>query len=677
MTYEEFTRKFNIQLNDQQAAAVQADGPTALIAVPGSGKTTTLVARLGYMIFCKGYKPENLLTITYTTAATADMRARFSRTFGAAAGARIPFKTINALALEVVNFYASNVSGNAPFPLATSKDIADICLAILREASSEFITEGQVQELETAISYIKNMQLTREEMDEEKLSFTVEKTLSEIYDAYVNAMRRRRLMDYDDQLVYAYTILIKYPQVRAHFMNLYSSLLVDEAQDTSLIQHRIIELLVDKKRGGIFMVGDEDQSIYGFRAAYPQALLDFKKTYPGGKILFLSENYRSTPEIVDAAASFIKANKDRHDKSMFTSRSSGPSINMESIGQRHTQYKWLVTLLEKMAIGRGKTAVLYRNNSSALPLIMELNRAGISYRSRGTDSGFFTNSTVVAALNFMRQSLDPANSDLFMSTYYKTSCRVRRQLAINAVDKYTPRRYHSLWDSLLDLSDLTKHQAAAATDVRDAIIHLRNQSAADALNAIEENVFGAESFDKEKLFILKMLADKKESIEDYLFKISDLADTLAAGSEPDYDANIVLSTIHSSKGLEFDNVIIIDVIDEILPASDPWTGHVEDMEEERRLFYVAMTRAKDRLLIPQYALTPSRFVSQLTALRAAAVSGDPDLFQVGDSLLHRSFGAGTIVARRGDIISVRFDRRAIKKDLSLEVCLQLGIIEPI
>ena len=278
MTFSDFQKKLPVKLNPQQTQAMQAtDGPSLVLAVPGSGKTTMLVARLGYLVLCANVPPERILTVTYTVAACRDMAARFSHFFGEELASRMEFRTINGICAKVILTYGRMI-GKTPFSLAGEEaNLSGLLSSIYVEAAGSYPTEADLHGIRTLITYIKNMLLTPEEIKD--LEKTVDYPLAEIYGKYCTALRSRSLMDYDDQLVYAYKMLKGSPQVLSLFQHTFPYLCVDEAQDTSRIQHEIIKLLASKSRN-LFMVGDEDQSIYGFRAAYPRPSLTLKKTGP-------------------------------------------------------------------------------------------------------------------------------------------------------------------------------------------------------------------------------------------------------------------------------------------------------------------------------------------------------------------------------------------------------------
>ena len=266
MEKEAFIRQYLAGFNPQQlAAATAVEGPVLLLAVPGSGKTTVLVARLGYMVQCCGIPPEQILTMTYTVAATREMRARFAARFGQGPAARMAFRTINGLSAVVLQYYSRRYGRQQPRLVTDEGELTRLLTQLYMSVSSDYPTESTLKELRTVITYIKNSLL-----DEEGVAAleTGLPDLPALYRRYQAELKRRGWMDYDDQMVYALQILRAAPPVRAYFQQRYRYLCVDEAQDTSRIQHEIIRLLAGEHRN-LFLVGDEDQSIYGFRAAWP------------------------------------------------------------------------------------------------------------------------------------------------------------------------------------------------------------------------------------------------------------------------------------------------------------------------------------------------------------------------------------------------------------------------
>lgn len=241
------------------------------------------------------------------------MKQRFAALFGQDCPHPPEIRTINGVSSKIIAYYAQNCGKRPPFILAEDESaLAKLVSDLYRDLCGEYPTQSVVKELRKSIAYAKNMMLPEERLGELDTGF---EKFPELYREYGKALRDNKWMDYDDQMVYAKKILELHEDVRTHFQNRFPYICVDESQDTSRIQHAIIRLLAGKS-GNIFMVGDEDQSIYGFRAAYPDALMQFEQTYPGARVLLMEENYRSTPEILRAADAFIRKNHHRRPKTI-------------------------------------------------------------------------------------------------------------------------------------------------------------------------------------------------------------------------------------------------------------------------------------------------------------------------------------------------------------------------
>ncbi|MBR4319576.1 MAG: ATP-dependent helicase, partial [Oscillospiraceae bacterium] len=373
--YRRFAEKYSIKLNLQQQRAVQAvSGANLMIAVPGSGKTTVMVAKMGYMIYCKGIAPENILAVTYTKNATADIRKRFADKFDSVIANRLNIRTINSLCEKIINRYVQMYHRTRFTMLKDNEQIAVIKRIYTDITGDKFPHEADIIEAQTVISYIKNMMLTTPELRAEYLPDG--SIYEEFFNRYTETLKMQRRMDFDDQLVYSKMILEKFPPILEEFQEQYRYICVDEAQDTSKIQHEIIQLLAFR-RNHIFMVGDEDQSIYRFRAAYPRALLNFTDTYVNPYVMFLETNYRSTRQIVSVAKRFISRNINRHsEKHMQASRGDGKPIEQIIVRKKHEQYSAMSEIAKRE---HGQLAVLYRNNASAIPLMDLFLRENIPY----------------------------------------------------------------------------------------------------------------------------------------------------------------------------------------------------------------------------------------------------------------------------------------------------------
>ena len=650
MTRSEFDRKYTSQLNPQQLAAVHAvGGAVLLLAVPGSGKTTVLVTRLGYMLCCCGISPDAILTMTYTKAATKEMQKRFVRLFGQDCPQVPEIRTINGVSSKIIDFYTRTHGSGSAFTVAENEgELAKIVSDLYRELSGEFATQSVIKELRKGIAYVKNMMLGKEDLGELDTGFD---QFPELYVQYNLALRQRRWMDYDDQMIYAKTILENYPDILAHFQDAFPYICVDEAQDTSKIQHAIIQLLA-RKTGNLFMVGDEDQSIYGFRAAYPDALMQFEQTYPKARVLLMEENYRSTPEILHLANGFIRKNTDRRPKTVRPTRASGANVHLISAADRTAQYAWL---LDMAAHCDGRTAVLYRNNDSALPLIDLMERQGLPFRCRQMDDTFFTHRLVADLLDIIAFANDRKNTEAFLRIYYKIGCGITKKAAEYACEA-CQRSGKTVLEELLTFSPLSQYARDSAAGLMDLLPQLLEETAARGLKRIwtelrYKDYVEQQQLDGNKFEILTLLAEREADLNTLVARLDYLRMLVSAPPEPSSEG-LILSTVHSSKGLEYETVYLLDVLDGILPVVTEPKGPEEKRryQEERRLFYVAMTRAKDHLYLFSCLDRSSAFIRELRRELPVEKTEEDDLFAAlreelcGKTYYHGQKGRGTIKA---------------------------------
>ena len=688
MTYEEFKSQYPIRLNRQQEEAVrQTEGPVLLLAVPGSGKTTVLVTRLGYMLYCKGIRPERVLTVTYTVAATKDMKARFVGFFGEEHADKLTFRTINGLCAVVIGTYARQ-KGTEPFALLDDeRQLGSVIRDLLVRTGTAFPSDLQVKDARTHITYCKNMMLTEAEIHAHKVDGM---DFPRVYFEYQDYLLRSKRMDYDDQMVFTYRIFRQYPDILAHFQRRWPYICVDEAQDTSKIQHAILRLLASAS-GNIFMVGDEDQSIYGFRAAWPQALLKFEQVFPGAKVLNLETNYRSTRAIVEKADAFIRRNQNRRPKRMRTENQQGSAIRKIMLADYSRQYSYLLKIAENC---EESAAVLYRNNDSALPLIDLLEQKGVPYACRQREGFFFTSPLVRDITDMLEFAFDDANKDLFLKFYYKLDLKLKKAVVTQLL--YGMSKDKSVFEVLLESGELEPWQIGKVKSMQTHYSKLPYLTSFAAIQRLVRymgygDYIQEQHGDTAKLDILLSLANQTPTVGQFLLHLRELKDHIE-NLEPRPDCPFVLSTIHASKGLEYDHVILIDAVDGLLPSAD----EDEELEEERRLFYVGATRAKKQLEFLYYENKfgePSdasfSFISQFLGEEpkkkpepegkpAPAKPSGPSKEQIaawmkdyipGTEVTHKIFGRGLLTKREGTFATISFMEVGIKK-VDLTTCLR-------
>ena len=686
MTYEEFKSQYPVRLNRQQEEAVcQTEGPILLLAVPGSGKTTVLVTRLGYMLHCKGIRPEQILTVTYTVAATRDMKARFISFFGEGHADKLTFRTINGLCAVVIGRYARQ-KGTEPFALLDDeRQINSVIRDLLARTGTAFPSDLQVKDARTHITYCKNMMLTEAEIHAHKVDGI---DFPRVYFEYQDYLLLSRRMDYDDQMVFTYRIFRQHPDILAYFQHRWPYICVDEAQDTSKIQHAILRLLASGS-GNIFMVGDEDQSIYGFRAAWPQALLEFEQVFPGARVLKLETNYRSTRAIVEKADAFIRRNQNRRPKKMRTENQQGSPIRRIMLEDYNRQYNYLLKVAENC---EESTAVLYRNNDSALPLIDLLEQKGLPYACRQREGFFFTSPLVRDITDMLEFAFDDGNKDLFLRFYYKLDLKLKKAVISQLL--YGMPSDKSVFEVLLESGGLEPWQMGKVKAMQTHYSKLPYLTSFAAIQRLVRymgygDYLQEQHGDTTKLDILLSLANQTPSVGQFLLHLQELKEHIET-LEPRPDCPFVLSTIHASKGLEYDHVILIDAVDGLLPSAD----EAEEFEEERRLFYVGATRARKQLEFLCYENKfgePSdasfSFVSQFLGeepkkepehkVQPTKPAG-PSKEQIADwmkdyipgtEVTHKIFGRGLLTRREGTFATISFMEVGIKK-VDLTTCLR-------
>lgn len=607
--YKQFCQQYGIALNKQQERAVQAvEGANLLLAVPGSGKTTVLVARLGYMILCKNINPDNILCMTFSKQAAKDMRRRFCKVFGEQLGQRVEFHTIHSVAYQIVNRYAQLARKKSPTLLDDNKKLI---IDILKDHLKEYPSDNDIAEAQAAITYIKNMSLSVEEILEQ--GFAIDE-MEKVYAKYQEVFAAQRLMDFDDQVVFSVQLLKALPKLLAEYHRRYPYICVDEAQDTSKAQHELLRLLVGD-RGNIFMVGDEDQSIYRFRGAFPQALIDFKETYANPYILWMETNYRSTPEIVNIAARFIARNQNRYPKNMVAHRPSGDAVKRVDVASRKKQY---ATIMEIAKENPADTAVIYRDNDSAIPLIDLLSKNNIPYRCPKKEFRFFTNKIVLDVVAFMKLQQNLRDVDAFQRICYKSDFYLDKKTVEYACNNVR-RRGVTFLQALKDQAKKFDKIERQVRNFEEYVRKTANMGSLEFLRYLDANGYGTymekNHLDHNKFELLLALADDNPTVPDFLTRLDQLRE-LTADNVKDAKSGIILTTAHSSKGLEYDTVYLMDVYDGQFPGSHATEvlGRKHNMDliqEERRLFYVAMTRAKNHLNIFAIKGRTASFVDEI------------------------------------------------------------------
>lgn len=611
--YAKFCKRYNITLNIQQERAIQAiDGSVLLLAIPGSGKTTVLVDRLGYMVINKKIDPSRILAITYNKKAATEMKQRFNRKFGASIGNKVHFYTINALCYSVYLRYCKE-RGREIRKLIEEQDRRKIIVDILSEYSEEYPSENEILEFEQALTYIKNMMLS---VDDLSICIGNIPNIKEMYKDYQRILSSKELMDFDDQMIFALAILDKRPDWLTALSSQYKYILVDEAQDTSKIQHAIIKKIA--QGNNLFMVGDEDQSIYGFRGAYPKALLNFRYDYINPFIIRMERNYRSTAQIVEKAYQFISKNTGRYKKSMVSERGAGEEVNLIEVEDREEQYSYLINVAKK---SNQETAFLYRDNESSVVLVDSLLRENIHFRLKSPEMNFFHGRVILDIIAYLKLTIDDHDYESLQRICNKGILYLKKQQLGYAVND-CKKRGLSVFDALEKQMQFVRQEyRSRAMEFKSFIKSIAQLPPFDAICKILER--GYEEYMEEKHYdygkveLLKILARREITIRSYLDRLRYLENQISKGFDTSSQFPIILSTIHSSKGLEYDTVYMVDVYDGRFPSKRSIISFQSDKDradaeqEERRLFYVGITRAKNHLNLFSITQRSSSYIDEL------------------------------------------------------------------
>lgn len=711
-----FTRKkreIGVNLNEvQKQAVLHGDGPLLLLASPGSGKTTTIMMRIGHLIEERGTDPARIKGVTFSKAAADDMKQRYKRMFPTLP--EVDFSTIHSLAFAVVRDYLRKehkawqlIEGPVEDPSDYTANKKLLLRTLFQRFNKEAMTDDQLEEMSNYISLIKNKLLPRKKWGSIVCEVTNAEQIAAEYEAIKRKDPEKLLLDYDDMLTLALEAFESDQKLLKRYQQRYDHLLTDESQDTSLVQHAIVEQLVEPHQN-LCVVADDDQSIYTWRAAEPQYLLDFKKVYPEAKVLMMEQNYRSTPEIVNAANEFIKRNKNRYEKNMFTENEEGEPVSIKVFPDYEDQAAYLAQELSKLHDYRD-AAVLYRTNSSSILIMNELERARIPFYMKDSDVRFFSHWIVEDILNFMRLTFNNSRTDLFEKISMKCLGYVTRQ---QLFELRKQSEEGSVFDRLLKLTSLKDYQRKQINGLKRAfermeggepyrvIRIIREQAGYDrALEKMSENLGFSIEYLHDVLSTLEQIAQKETGMVAFANRLKQLESLLKTSKFNKQENAVTLSTLHSSKGLEFKKVYMLDLIADVIPSKsdvkEQDKGNKDPMEEAARLFYVGMTRAEKELELLSYRnragskTNPSPFL-----LRVNKIINPPEKQQVDESRIpqnphalrrvsdlevgrkvkHRVFGTGRIEGFSEDGLEIKFSKGS--KRLALDLCLTMGLLEP-
>ena len=671
-------------LNEQQLKAVKTiEGPLLVLAGAGSGKTRVLTTRIAYLIEEMGISPLQILAITFTNKAAKEMRERVSSMLGPVAY-QIQISTFHSFGLTIMKENYERLGYKKEFTILDSEDSLAIIKKILKDSGLDPKMYNP-KNIRNRISSAKNERMTPEELSCFNACDFDEKVVT-VYEAYQKKLKTNNSLDFDDLLLKPIELFEEYPEVLEAYQNKYQYILIDEYQDTNEVQYQLTKMLSGKRKN-ICAVGDESQSIYAFRGSNYRNILNFEKDYPNSTIILLEQNYRSTKTILNAANDIIRNNKERKDKNLWTENKEGDKVVYKRCQDEKEEASYVTDTIQDLLL-KGATlddiVVLYRTNAQSRTIEEAFLRENIPYKVVGTF--YFYNRREIKDLIAYLRLLYNVQDDVSLMRVINspkrgigektiTSLAEKAELSgksmYEVIDSGKELKFKQLMESIRE-----KSENLSLTEIVDLVL---NQSGLKK-ELEEENSIEAEA-KLENLEEFKSITKNFEerygiiSLEEFLEEISLVADIEEHKDNPHV---VTLMTVHSAKGLEFPYVFVVGMEEGIFPHSRALFDHSE-LEEERRLCYVAITRAKEKIwlvgakrrtLYGMDNMNPvSRFVNEIgeeyidkgetaeslvpTKFSSSAID-DSIEYQAGEKVIHSEFGEGVIITVEKTILTIAF-----------------------
>lgn len=652
------------------------DGPMLVLAGPGSGKTAVITNRTRTLIEEFGISPREILVITFTKAAAQEMKERFLKMTQATHTA-VNFGTFHAVFFTILKYAYNFTAAN----IIREEDKGRFFTELIRKMELEIEDEKEfISNIMSEVSLVKSERMNIEYYYSMNCS---EEAFQTIYQEYERFLRAKNWIDFDDMLLMCYELLVKREDILRIWQQKYRYILIDEFQDINQVQYDIVRLLA-KPQDNLFIVGDDDQSIYRFRGAKPEIMLNFTKDYPNCKQVLLDYNFRSTPNIVTAALSVVRNNNNRFDKKISAIKKEADPVQVvtfQKVEEQNIKVVQEIMRLRKEGIRLSEIAVLFRTNTGARGLIDKLMEYNVPFRMKDSIPNIFEHWIARNIVAYMKIAMGNQQRELFLEVINRPKRYVTRDVfaesevsIVALMKKYQdkPWMVERLEKLQYDLLMLRKMEPYAAIHyIRKAIGYdeyleeyakyrrIKVDELYDTIEELQESSKNYKTFDA-----------WFDHMEEYK---QELKEQMEQRNRYHVDS-ISLATMHSSKGLEYEAVFIVDANEGITPHRKAVLE--EDMEEERRMFYVAMTRAKRLLYIysakERYnkEYTRSRFVGEMLM--------DKKKLQKGVVVLHNSYGRGTVQKVEDGKITIYFDRLRNQRVLDLDFCVQnelLHIVE--
>jgi len=694
-------------LNERQKEAVlHTKGPLLVLAGAGSGKTKVLTKRVSYLISEKLVSPWSILAITFTNKAAKEMKKRITDEIGADANS-CQISTFHAFGVRVLRKDIDKLGYDKNFVIIDSNDQKTLIKQIMKDKNIDS-KKFSVNAIREAISGAKS-ELIDATAYQKFNNNPYQDVNSKVYLEYEKRLQKNNSVDFDDLICLPLKMFREFPKILDYYQNRYKYVLVDEYQDTNYVQYSIVNLLANKHKN-LCVVGDSDQSIYSWRGANIENILNFEKDYPDAKVIMLEQNYRSTKKILDAANRVIKVNKYRKDKNLWTEKDGGESIVYYRAMDEKDEAEYVVDEIIKnkqKGIPYLDNTILYRTNAQSRIFEEVLLRNGIQYKIVGS-LYFYDRKEIKDLLSYLRLLINK-NDDLSIrrvinvpkrSIGLTTVAKLADVANVNDTSLYnelgssefsssksnTLLKFKGLIDGLLEVKDkLTLTELVDIVISRTRLKEFYNDGsikAASRLENIDEFLNIAQSFEE---------MNPEITLEDFLVETSLVADM--SHHQEENDDYVMLMTIHSAKGLEFPYVYLVGMEERLFPHSRSIYDEME-MEEERRLCYVAVTRAEEKLYISNAQMRlfqgqrqvnlESRFIKAIltekseinrrnTSVIKEVKREKPVLkdkpsgkYLVGDKVKHTRYGEGMVVSVKGDLLDIAFaSPHGVKKISSL------------
>lgn len=649
------------KLDKNQTEAVKADHRNVLIiAAPGSGKTTVIINRTAHLIKNKGVSPKNIIVITFTKAAAMNMKMRYKKMFKS--DVEPFFGTFHGLFYKILRNYKKSIN------IIESYETYRVIKKVLEPYMDE-INEDKLREIVNDISRFKNSGLQLHDFEP-----SIEKTIfNACYETYEAYKREKNLMDFDDLQLQCLELFRENPKLLSGYGNLFKHMLVDEFQDCDNLQIEILKLL--NKNNNIYAVGDEDQCIYGFRGSKPECMVDFHNIFQNGEKVYLKTNYRSVCNIVDMSKELIKHNVMRNDKNiLFNKEEKGNISILNNLNENEQAEEIAQNILKSKTINEinfSDFAILYRTNVESRSLIDNFIRRDIPFKLLDKEYNFFEHFLAKDILAYLKLSIDKTDKVSFLRVINKPF----RYIGKMNLEKIKSYKYsEDLFEVLKNIEDIPVFQIKTIDKLKKDVGKLNKMTLNSAIQYIISYIGYSEYIQEyakkykfnvqeleEILEEFKKAAENYKSIITFLAHIEEVGEKLKNNKKNVEKDSVILSTIHGVKGMEFKNVFIINCCEENIPHKNSMENN---LEEERRLFYVGITRAIDNLWlsitreIRGKEKDPSRFISECKLEINKSYNGK---YKVGDKVKHISFGIGKIVFLDNDTMEIEFAKGVRRK----------------